>query len=159
MDSALLKDIDSLYAIVQTTKFSTSIGILRLLFQIHNSRYSFLLFLIFNFSDGITDRFYCAFYRRLLLLNNDEGSSQHDAKLFSLFQRVLKNDMVECRVRAFIKRIFQIALTSSSSFAAATLLTCSSIFQERPSLLKLNDSLNDRKEDEVSKILILFYKF
>ncbi|KAF7624652.1 CBF domain-containing protein [Meloidogyne graminicola] len=142
LDSALLKDIDSLYAIVQTTKFSTSIGILRLLFQIHNS------------SDGITDRFYCAFYRRLLLLNNDEGSSQHDAKLFSLFQRVLKNDMVECRVRAFIKRIFQIALTSSSSFAAATLLTCSSIFQERPSLLKLNDSLNDRKEDENELIKI-----
>jgi hypothetical protein len=62
----------------------------------------FFLFL----SDGITDRFYCAFYRRLL--NLDAGScNQNDAKLFSLLQRVLKNDLIECRVRAFIKRLFQ----------------------------------------------------
>ncbi|KAL7076420.1 hypothetical protein ACQ4LE_004708 [Meloidogyne hapla] len=135
LDSDLLKDIDSLYAIVQTAKFSISLNILRLLFQIHSA------------SDGITDRFYCAFYRRIL--NLDAGSSnQNDSKFFSLLQRVLKNDLVECRVRAFIKRLFQVALTSSVSFAAATLLTCSAVIQERPGLLRLDESLENQMENE-----------
>nr|CAD2146877.1 unnamed protein product [Meloidogyne enterolobii] len=134
LDSDLLKDIDSLYAIVQTAKFSTSLNVLRLLFQIHSA------------SDGITDRFYCAFYRRIL--NPDGFGNQSHSKFFSLLQRVLKNDLVECRVRAFIKRLFQVALASSASFAAATLLTCSVIIQERPSLLRLDESLENQTENE-----------
>ena len=39
LNSDLLNDIDSLYTIVQTAKFSTSLNILRLLFQIHSARY------------------------------------------------------------------------------------------------------------------------
>nr|CAD2178274.1 unnamed protein product [Meloidogyne enterolobii] len=134
LDSDLLKDIDSLYTLVHTAKFSTSLNILRLLFQIHSA------------SDGITDRFYCAFYRRIL--NPDGFGNQNHSKFFSLLQRVLKNDLVECRVRAFIKRLFQVALASSASFAAATLLTCSVIIQERPSLLRLDESLENQTENE-----------
>ena len=41
LNSDLVKDVESLYAIVQTAKFSTALSVLRLLFQIHNFKFLF----------------------------------------------------------------------------------------------------------------------
>ncbi|KAL3118657.1 hypothetical protein niasHT_006485 [Heterodera trifolii] len=127
--SEVLDNVGSLYTIVQTAKFSTALSVLRLLFQIHSA------------SDGLSDRFYTAFYRRLL--NLQPGNQQHDSQLFTLAQQVLRNDLVECRVRAFLKRFFQIALSANSAFAAAILLMCHSVVRERPQLIKMGRASND----------------
>ncbi|KAL3078471.1 hypothetical protein niasHT_032767 [Heterodera trifolii] len=127
--SEVLDNVDSLYTIVQTAKFSTALSVLRLLLQIHSA------------SDGLSDRFYTAFYRRLL--NLQPGNQQHDSQLFTLAQQVLRNDLVECRVRAFLKRFFQIALSANSAFAAAILLMCHSVVRERPQLIKMGRTSND----------------
>ncbi|KAL3118656.1 hypothetical protein niasHT_006484 [Heterodera trifolii] len=130
--SEVLNNVDSLYTIVQTAKFSTALSVLRLLLQIHSA------------SDGLSDRFYTAFYRRLL--NLQPGNQQHDSQLFTLAQQVLRNDLVECRVRAFLKRFFQIALSGNSAFAASILLMCHSVVQQRPQLLKHRQQRDDDGE-------------
>uniref|UniRef100_A0A914CU94 CCAAT-binding factor domain-containing protein n=1 Tax=Acrobeloides nanus TaxID=290746 RepID=A0A914CU94_9BILA len=115
--SDLSKEVDSLYNIVHTSeKLQISLSALKLLFQ------------LLNFNEGLSDRFYSAFYRKL----NDVHSSPHDQQLFDLLLKVLKHDTVDGRMRAFLKRLFQLALAGPPSFAAASLLLCSKLLQERP---------------------------
>ena len=88
-----MREIDWLYAIVQTSKLSTGVQALSLLYQLHYS------------SEGVPDRFYSSLYRRLETL--DPASA--DSQLFDLLYKVLKNDSEESRVRAFIKRLLQVS--------------------------------------------------
>uniref|UniRef100_A0A915ELA9 Ig-like domain-containing protein n=1 Tax=Ditylenchus dipsaci TaxID=166011 RepID=A0A915ELA9_9BILA len=119
----LVNEVESLYTLVQTSKLPTALNVLKLLFQIHNS------------SEGLSDRFYSSFYRRLLTVT----STSLDEQFFALIQKVIQNDAVVSRARAFIKRLFQISLSSTPAFAASALLICSMIFKTRPELLKLPD--------------------
>uniref|UniRef100_A0A914I2X1 CCAAT-binding factor domain-containing protein n=1 Tax=Globodera rostochiensis TaxID=31243 RepID=A0A914I2X1_GLORO len=136
--SEVLDNVNSLYTIVQTAKFSTALSVLRLLFQIHSA------------SDGLSDRFYATFYRRLL--NLQSGNQQHDSQLFALAQQILSNDLVESRVRAFLKRFFQIALSTNSAFAAAILLMCHTVVRERPQLIRVGWVNNDDDVEEKCKV-------
>ncbi|KAI1724032.1 CBF/Mak21 family domain-containing protein [Ditylenchus destructor] len=117
----LVNEVEGLYTLVQTSKLSTALNVLKLLFQIHNN------------TEGLSDRFYQSFYRRLLNIH----STSMDEQFFSLIQKVLQNDSVLPRVRAFLKRLFQISLASTPAFAASSLLICSMLMKDRPNLLNL----------------------
>jgi hypothetical protein len=87
------------------------------------------------FSSDLSDRFYSAFYQRMLHIR----SSNADSQFFKLLKQVLKSDPVDERVRAFIKRLLQLALNNSASFSAAALLAYDDILKEKPHIIKLRD--------------------
>lgn len=64
------------------------------------------IIVFFFFSEGISDRFYAALYRKLL---DVEHSSAQERQLFILLVKALKNDSVDQRVIAFIKRLLQVS--------------------------------------------------
>ncbi|EFO27198.1 CBF/Mak21 family protein [Loa loa] len=116
----LIKEIDTLYKILHQSNFSTALQTLKLLYQLLIA------------SEGISDRFYAALYRRILDLQH---GTNVDRPLFSLLYRALSSDVVEHRVIAFIKRLLQLSLCRNASFAAATLILISRLTERRPSLL------------------------
>ncbi|CAD5223382.1 unnamed protein product [Bursaphelenchus okinawaensis] len=118
----LTEQFDDLYKVVHTAKkLSTALSALRLLFQ------------AMSFNAGLSDRFYSAFYQRMLTVR----SSKADVQFFDLIHKVLKADPVEDRVRAFIKRLLQLALINTPAFAAAVLLLYNSLLNDRPQLIQL----------------------
>lgn len=77
---------------------------------VHQAKYIVLLMqviVIFIHSEGISDRFYAALYRRILDLQH---GTNVDRQLFSLLYRALSSDTVEYRVIAFIKRLLQVCI-------------------------------------------------
>uniref|UniRef100_A0A915ASH1 CCAAT-binding factor domain-containing protein n=1 Tax=Parascaris univalens TaxID=6257 RepID=A0A915ASH1_PARUN len=128
----LMKEIDTLYKVLHQSNFATAIQTLKLLYQ-----------LLLN-SEGISDRFYAALYRKLLDVGH---SSSRERQLFDLLVKALKNDSMDQRVIAFIKRLLQLSLSRSAAFATAALILISKILEERPSLLILSKT-SDRKVDE-----------
>lgn len=128
----LIKEIDTLYKVLHQSNFATALQTLKLLYQ-----------LLLN-SEGISDRFYAALYRKLL---DVEHSSAQERQLFILLVKALKNDSVDQRVIAFIKRLLQLSLSRSAAFATAVLILISKLLEERPSLLILSKTA-DRKVDE-----------
>ncbi|KHN76249.1 Uncharacterized protein F23B12.7 [Toxocara canis] len=91
------------------------------------------------FPEGVSDRFYAALYRRLL---DVENSAAQESQLFGLLLKTLKNDSVDQRVTAFIKRLLQLSLNRSSAFAAAALVLVSKLLEDRPSLLLLSKKVD-----------------
>ncbi|KAL3985664.1 CBF/Mak21 family protein [Acanthocheilonema viteae] len=116
----LMKEIDTLYKILHQSNFSVALQTLKLLYQLLTT------------SEGISDRFYAALYRRILDLQH---STNADRQLFSLLYQALSSDTVEYRVIAFIKRLLQLSLCRNAPFAAATLILISRLTEKRPSLL------------------------
>uniref|UniRef100_A0A915PTU4 CCAAT-binding factor domain-containing protein n=1 Tax=Setaria digitata TaxID=48799 RepID=A0A915PTU4_9BILA len=121
----LTKEIDTLYKILHQSNFSTAVQTLKLLYQLLTT------------SEGISDRFYAALYRRILDLQH---SPNIDRQLFSLLYQALSSDIVEYRVIAFIKRLLQLSLCRNAPFAAATLILISRLIDKRPSLLLIKKS-------------------
>ncbi|KAI6190400.1 CBF/Mak21 family protein [Aphelenchoides bicaudatus] len=122
--SELTVETDDFYKLVHTTpKLSTALSILNLLYQMQ------------TYNSNLSDRFYSVLYQRILRVR----SSSADAKFFYLMRQALKTDTVIERVRAFVKRLMQLALNNSASFAAAALLTYDELLKDKPSVIKVGD--------------------
>ncbi|KAI6223132.1 CBF domain-containing protein [Aphelenchoides fujianensis] len=120
--SELGVELNELYKIVhEAPKLSTALSALQLLFQ------------MLTYNADLSDRFYAALYQRMHRIR----SSKNDAQFFQLMGRVLRTDTVDTRIRAFIKRLLQLALNSTPSFASSALILYSSLLAERPELLRL----------------------
>uniref|UniRef100_A0A7E4ZZH2 CBF domain-containing protein n=1 Tax=Panagrellus redivivus TaxID=6233 RepID=A0A7E4ZZH2_PANRE len=122
----LAPEIDSLYKIVHLDKLSIAIAALKVLFQ------------MLSLSKALSDRFYSAFYRRLLTIR----SSTHDTDLFALLQKVILTDPVPERAKAFMKRVLQIALVSPPAFAAAAVLMYARVAQQKSGLVRIQKPAN-----------------
>ncbi|TKR87321.1 hypothetical protein L596_011735 [Steinernema carpocapsae] len=145
--SDLLAEIDSLYKLVHIAKYSTSLQTLKLIMQVLTA------------SEGVSDRFYSALYGKLL----DSHTSSLENQLFALVYKAIEKDPVDERVRAFVKRLLQMALVNRPSYACATLIIVSKIQQTR-NILKSSkaadttlyvragevktDELSDEEEDD-----------
>uniref|UniRef100_A0A0K0DJI3 CBF domain-containing protein n=1 Tax=Angiostrongylus cantonensis TaxID=6313 RepID=A0A0K0DJI3_ANGCA len=103
---ALAEEINTLYRIVHTSSYSVSLQTLKLLFQVH------------QISDSLSDRFYTALYRKLLV-------------------DVMKSDPSESRVRSFVKRLLQAATCATPSFAAGILILISRLLETGRNLIVL----------------------
>ncbi|KAK0411903.1 hypothetical protein QR680_005908 [Steinernema hermaphroditum] len=119
MAKDLLAEIDSLYKLVHVTKYSTSLQALKLIMQVLSA------------SEGVSDRFYAALYGKLL----EPHTSSLETQLFTLVYKAIERDPVEERVRAFVKRLLQMALVNRPSYACATLIIVSKI-QQAKNILK-----------------------
>uniref|UniRef100_A0A914UHC0 CCAAT-binding factor domain-containing protein n=1 Tax=Plectus sambesii TaxID=2011161 RepID=A0A914UHC0_9BILA len=124
----LLAEIDTLYQVVAKSNFGTSMQTLKLLYQVLDA------------SEGVSDRYYSALYRKLM--DPSLHGSGHHAQLFNLLYKTMKSDSVDRRVKAFVKRLLQLALHETPAFACAALILVSKLVQERPSILRLAKTAN-----------------
>lgn len=74
-----------------------------------------------------TDRFYSAFYRKLL--DTQIGTSNKRAMFLSLLFRVLRNDLNVLRFHAFIKRALSVSLHFPANYTCAILYTISQVLK------------------------------
>ncbi|KAI6213106.1 CAAX farnesyltransferase subunit beta [Aphelenchoides besseyi] len=120
--SELGVELNELYKIVhEAPNLSTSLNALKLLYQ------------MLTYNSSLSDRFYASLYQRMLRIR----SSKNDTEFFRLMNQVLRSDTVDTRIRAFIKRLLQLALNSTPSFAASALILYSSLLTEKPDLIRL----------------------
>lgn len=99
------------------------------------------------------NRFYSAFYKKLL--DPQIGIGNKRAIFLNLLYRVLKNDHSVIRLKAFLKRIFQIILYYPANMACATLYVVSQVLKTKKdpifsieSEIKNEKELNDEKKEE-----------
>ncbi|VDM63724.1 unnamed protein product [Angiostrongylus costaricensis] len=118
---ALTEEINTLYRIVHTSSYSVSLQTLKLLYQVH------------QISDSLSDRFYAALYRKLLV---EVPPSCYNQLLLLLF-KVMKSDPSESRVRSFVKRLLQAATCATPSFAAGVLILISRLLESGRNLIVL----------------------
>uniref|UniRef100_A0A1I8F9E5 CBF domain-containing protein n=1 Tax=Macrostomum lignano TaxID=282301 RepID=A0A1I8F9E5_9PLAT len=89
-----------------------------------------VLFQLVQRDPSLSDRFYRALYQRLL----DIGPVAKRAMLMHLLYRSLSWDSRLPRVRAFVRRILQVATMQDSAFACASLLLIGQLEGDRPGL-------------------------
>ncbi|EYB90319.1 hypothetical protein Y032_0221g2550 [Ancylostoma ceylanicum] len=123
---ALAEDVNTLYKIVHTSSYSVSLQTLKLLFQVH------------HISESLSDRFYTALYRKLLV---EVPPSSYNQLLLLLF-KVLKSDPAEHRVRSFVKRLLQEALCTTPALAAGILILISRLLETRKGLVVLEKHID-----------------
>lgn len=94
-------------------------------------------------SEGVSDRYYSALYRKLI--DPNLHGSTHHAQLFNLLYKSLKADPVDRRVKAFVKRLLQLALHETPAFACGALILIAKLVAERPAVLRLSKNANVRR--------------
>ena len=133
------KHKETLFKIVHiTTNFNVTLQAFMLLYQVQGE------------SDA-ADRFYSAFYRKLLDANFS-NISKH-AQFFNLVFRILKNDPNPTRMIAISKRLLQLSLQQSPNLICSTLYLLSELIKNRPQDAKflehvLETSTNQSKFDD-----------
>lgn len=109
----LQKYLTTFYKILHYVNLNTGIQTLSLIFNLVN----------FNESGSLTDHFYSTLYR--FIANPEVDHCAKSNLLLNLVYRSIKKDSVNKRVRAFVKRLFQVAILSSSAFVISILVLVS----------------------------------
>jgi ribosome biogenesis protein MAK21 len=133
-DEFFERHMDSLFRITHSFNLNTSLQALMLLQQLSVSH------------QGVSDRFYRTLYESLLdprLLT----SSKHILYLDLLF-RALRNDLDLKRVKAFAKRLLQVASLHQPPFACGILYLLRELEKVFPSLSMFIDQPEEKLEDE-----------
>ncbi|RQM25593.1 hypothetical protein B5M09_001368 [Aphanomyces astaci] len=129
-------EIDTMFRVVHTAHFSTSVQALMLLFQVMSS------------TNSVPDRFYSALYTKLFDPKM-HTTSKHTLFLNLLF-RAIKQDVSPARVHAMIKRLLQVSLTMPPAFCCAALFLVSELLQHNKSFRALIDQPeHDLTQDQV----------
>uniref|UniRef100_M3ZZ86 CCAAT/enhancer-binding protein zeta n=1 Tax=Xiphophorus maculatus TaxID=8083 RepID=M3ZZ86_XIPMA len=122
-DEKVREQLDTLFRVVHMAKFNTAVQALMLLFQVLDAQQS------------VSDRFYVALYRKLL----DPGlaASPRQSLFLNLLFKALKADVAPRRVKAFAKRLLQVAAQQGACFAAGALFLISEVMKAQPGLRML----------------------
>lgn len=118
----LIEYIDTFFRYIHTVSAQIGIQILMLLYQVMERE------------GAITDRFYMALYRKMMdleLLNHAGRSSS----LLNLLYKAMKRDTETVRIKAFIKRMLQLAVTHSPPFICGVLIVISEVIRSKPKQL------------------------
>ncbi|XP_055335573.1 CCAAT/enhancer-binding protein zeta-like [Paramacrobiotus metropolitanus] len=116
---SLLEHIDTFFRYVHTVSAQIGIQMLMLLYQVMERE------------GAITDRFYMALYRKMMdpeLVSHAGRSSS----LLNLIYKAMKRDTELNRIKAFIKRTLQLAISHSPPFICGALIVVSEIIKNRP---------------------------
>ncbi|PWW72335.1 CBF-domain-containing protein [Tuber magnatum] len=136
-DDVFEKHIDTLFRITHSGNFNTSIQAMMLIFQVSNSK------------QAVSDRFYRTLYESLLDQRLVNSSKQ--AMYLNLLFRALKADTQVKRVKAFVKRLVQIAATfHQPPFICGVLYLLNELCDSVPSgrsLLEEPEQLEDDEEE------------
>ncbi|PWA28266.1 hypothetical protein CCH79_00019700 [Gambusia affinis] len=133
-DEKVREQLDTLFRVVHLAKFNTAVQALMLLFQVLDAQQS------------VSDRFYVALYRKLL----DPGlaASPRQNLFLNLLFKALKADVAPRRVKAFAKRLLQVAAQQGACFAAGALFLVSEVMKAKPGLRMLLQQGEDEEEEE-----------
>ncbi|KAM3603557.1 uncharacterized protein V6R79_024729 [Siganus canaliculatus] len=133
-DEKVKEQLDTLFRVVHVVKFNTAVQALMLLFQVMDSQQT------------VSDRYYVALYRKLL----DPGlsSSSRQTMFLNLVYKSLKVDIVLRRVKAFVKRLLQVAAEQSASFTCGALYLVSEVMKAKPGLRTLLQDNGDGEDEE-----------
>ncbi|CAB3232649.1 unnamed protein product [Arctia plantaginis] len=108
--------IDAIHRLVHLAGINIAIHALALLFHISDA------------SQGTSDRYYTALYRKLI--NAEIFNTTHSALLFSLIYKSLKQDKDIPRVCSFIKRLLQLCCYMNPAQACGMLFLISQILKD-----------------------------
>ncbi|XP_032440748.1 CCAAT/enhancer-binding protein zeta isoform X2 [Xiphophorus hellerii] len=133
-DEKVREQLDTLFRVVHVAKFNTAVQALMLLFQVLDAQQS------------VSDRFYVALYKKLL----DPGLavSPRQSLFLNLLFKALKADVAPRRVKAFAKRLLQVAAQQGACFAAGALFLISEVMKAKPGLRMLLQQGEDGAEEE-----------
>lgn len=92
------------------------------------------------------DRFYSAFYKKLL--DPQFSSMNKHAQLFNLVFKVLKNDPCPSRMIALVKRLLQVALFQQPHLICSLLYLISELIKTRPNEAKLLEAVIEHHAKE-----------
>ncbi|KAA8894092.1 CBF/Mak21 family-domain-containing protein [Sphaerosporella brunnea] len=133
-DEVFNKHMDTLFRITHQGNFNTSIQAMILIFQVSNSK------------QAVSDRFYRTLYESLLDQRLINSSKQ--AMYLNLLFRALKADTSVKRVKAFVKRIMQIATLHQPSFICGILYLLNELEVNMPSIRTLITDPEPNEEDD-----------
>ncbi|EDQ85363.1 uncharacterized protein MONBRDRAFT_29308 [Monosiga brevicollis MX1] len=126
---------DDLFRMCHVGSFNCSIQALNLLFQFMDSH------------QAVSDRFYRTLYATLLDTRLPKSSKK--AMYLNLLFRALKNDPMVSRLKAFVKRLMQTAMTMNAAFMSSALVIFAALVKEKPSLRTLLEAeVDDDSDDE-----------
>ena len=111
---------DTLFRIVHTSTFNTSIQALMLLLQVMTAQ------------NALSDRFYRALYQRLQ--SDDIMTTSKHSMLLNIIYKSMKVDTKIGRVRAIIMRLLQMCFNMGNAFVCAVLYTISEVMKAKPEL-------------------------
>uniref|UniRef100_A0A096LRA9 CCAAT enhancer binding protein zeta n=1 Tax=Poecilia formosa TaxID=48698 RepID=A0A096LRA9_POEFO len=133
-DEKVREQLDTLFRVVHLAKFNTAVQALMLLFQVLDAQQS------------VSDRFYVALYRKLL----DPGlaAAPRQNLFLNLLFKALKADVAPRRVKAFAKRLLQVAAQQGACFAAGALFLVSELMKAKPGLRMLLQQGEDGAEED-----------
>ncbi|XP_014829298.1 PREDICTED: CCAAT/enhancer-binding protein zeta isoform X2 [Poecilia mexicana] len=133
-DEKVREQLDTLFRVVHLAKFNTAVQALMLLFQVLDAQQS------------VSDRFYVALYRKLL----DPGlaAAPRQSLFLNLLFKALKADVAPRRVKAFAKRLLQVAAQQGACFAAGALFLVSELMKAKPGLRMLLQQGEDGAEED-----------
>uniref|UniRef100_A0A8B9IBL7 CCAAT/enhancer-binding protein zeta n=1 Tax=Anser brachyrhynchus TaxID=132585 RepID=A0A8B9IBL7_9AVES len=119
-DEKVKEQMNTLFKVLHLVNFSTSIQALMLLFQVMDSQQT------------VSDRYYAALYKKLL----DPGlaTCSKPSMFLNLVYKSLKADVVLRRVKAFVKRLLQVASGQTPPFICGTLYLLSELLKVKPGL-------------------------
>lgn len=136
LDRELLeKYLNTFYRIIHFVSLNTGIQTISLISNLVQ----------FGESGSLTDRFYSTLYR--FIQDPQIESSSKCNLLLNVVYRAIKKDPIIKRVRAFIKRLFQVSLLSSSSFVISVLILISETIKEKNGF-RLETSFLKHDEDD-----------
>ncbi|EPX72936.1 ribosome biogenesis protein Noc1 [Schizosaccharomyces octosporus yFS286] len=130
------KHMNTLFTITHTASFNTAIQVLMLIFQASSTR------------DSVPDRFYKSLYESLLDPRLPT-SSKHSLYLNLLYKSLIVDNNI-ARVRAFIKRMVQIAAWQSPSLVTGFFHVIQQLEDSNPSLRVMFDKpeMHEFDDDE-----------
>lgn len=139
-NNVITEQLDAMYRLVHMVNFNISVQALMLIFQVLDS------------SDSVSDRFYGVLYRKLF--DPALGSSSRQACVLNLIYKALKKDVAVVRVKAFVKRLLQVALYQDPNFQCGILILISELIKLNPGLMEIkrrfitdNDDSDEHYED------------
>ncbi|GFS73134.1 hypothetical protein NPIL_386201 [Nephila pilipes] len=134
-NNVIIEQLDAMYRLVHMVSFNISVQALMLIFQVLDS------------NDSISDRFYGVLYRKLF--DPALGNSSRQACVLNLVYRALKKDVAVVRVKAFVKRLLQVALYQAPSLQCGILVLISELNKLHPNLFEVKHSFGvDDDSDE-----------
>ncbi|NXK79527.1 CEBPZ protein, partial [Amazona guildingii] len=133
-DENVKEQMDTLFKVLHLVNFSTSIQALMLLFQVMDSQQT------------VSDRYYAALYKKLL--DPALATWSKPSMFLNLIYKSLKADIVLRRVKAFVKRLLQVACGQMPPFICGTLYLLSELLKVKPELrVQLQDHVESDDEE------------
>ncbi|CAG5136434.1 unnamed protein product, partial [Candidula unifasciata] len=139
---AIAEQMDAIYKIIPNVNFHTGVQALTLLHQVMDA------------STNACDRFYMCLYRKLLDPALKNSSKQ--AIFMHLLFKSIRNDVVDKRTRAFLKRTLQVYSQQAPQIICGVLILLSQLLKEKPGLLDVKHMATEGwSDDEEEKFVDL----